>query len=151
MIGGGPAVNDGEVFFFDSAGFPAAAEFAGGGGVFGNDNHAAGFAVEAVYKVRGGAGQVQAGAADEAGVFIAFRRMANEVGGFVNEQQIRVFVNDFKKFFQARRICHARARKRSFNCGGGGETRLDFSGKFSILQGHERGENDSSGGKNPGD
>ncbi len=33
-------------------------------------------------------------AADEAGIFIAFRRMADEAGGFVDDQQIVVFVDD---------------------------------------------------------
>ncbi len=42
------AVDDGEVFFLDGAGFPDFAEFAGGFGIFGDDNDAAGFAVEAV-------------------------------------------------------------------------------------------------------
>ena len=66
MVGGGPAVDEGEVFFRDGAGFPSAAEFAGGGGVFGNDDHAARFAVETVDEVGRGAGQMQAGATDEA-------------------------------------------------------------------------------------
>ena len=42
------AVDDGEVFFLDGAGFPDFAEFAGGHGIFGDDDDAAGFAVEAV-------------------------------------------------------------------------------------------------------
>ena len=97
VIGGGPAVDDGEIFFFDGAGFPTAAEFAGGGGVFGNDDHAAGFAVEPVYEVGRGAGQVQAGAADEAGVFVTLGGMADEVGGLVDDQQVGIFKEDFKE------------------------------------------------------
>lgn len=97
VIGGGPAVDDGEVFFFDGAGFPTAAEFAGGGGVFGDDDHAAGFAVETVYEVGRGAGQVKAGAADEAGIFIALGGMADEVGGFVDDEEVGIFKEDFKE------------------------------------------------------
>lgn len=42
------AVDDGEVFFLDGAGFPDFAQFAGGFGIFGNEDDPAGFAVEAV-------------------------------------------------------------------------------------------------------
>jgi len=42
------AVNNGEVFFLDGAGLPDFAEFTGGFGIFGDENDAAGFAVEAV-------------------------------------------------------------------------------------------------------
>ena len=42
------AVDDGEIFFFDGAGFPDFSEFAGDFGIFGDEDDAAGFAVEAV-------------------------------------------------------------------------------------------------------
>ena len=42
------AVDDGEVFLLDGAGFPDFAQLAGGFGIFGDDDNAAGFAVEAV-------------------------------------------------------------------------------------------------------
>ena len=42
------AVNDGKVFFLDGTGFPDFAEFAGNFGIFGDNDDAAGFAVEAV-------------------------------------------------------------------------------------------------------
>ena len=42
------AVDDGEEFLLDSAGFEDFAEFAGGFGIFGDEDDAAGFAVEAV-------------------------------------------------------------------------------------------------------
>ena len=42
------AVDDGEVFFLDGAGFPDFAEFAGDFGIFGDEDDAAGFTVEAV-------------------------------------------------------------------------------------------------------
>ena len=42
------AVDDGEIFLLDGAGFPDFSEFAGGFGIFGDENDAAGFAVEAV-------------------------------------------------------------------------------------------------------
>ena len=41
-------MDDGEIFLLNGAGFPDFAEFAGGRGIFGDDDDAAGFAVEAV-------------------------------------------------------------------------------------------------------
>ena len=41
-------VDDGEIFFLDGAGFPDFPEFAGDFGIFGDEDDAAGFAVEAV-------------------------------------------------------------------------------------------------------
>ena len=48
MVAGHEAVDDGEVFFLDGTGFPDFAEFTGGFRIPGDDNNAAGFAVEAV-------------------------------------------------------------------------------------------------------
>ena len=48
VVGAHVAVNDGEVFLLDGAGFEKLAKFAGGLGIFGDENDAAGFAVEAV-------------------------------------------------------------------------------------------------------
>ena len=42
------AMNDGEIFLLDGAGFPDFAQLAGGPGIFGDEDDAAGFAVEAV-------------------------------------------------------------------------------------------------------
>ncbi len=77
------AMNDGKVFLLHGAGLENFTQFAGGPGIFGDEDDAAGFAVEAVDEVgrdgnrltpirspaSGGAGifQVQADAADEAG------------------------------------------------------------------------------------
>jgi hypothetical protein len=78
------AVDYGQIFFYDGAGFPEFAELAGGGGVFCDDGDAAGFAIESVDDVGGGVGtEIQADTRDEAGVLIAFCGMADEVGGFV--------------------------------------------------------------------
>jgi hypothetical protein len=46
------AVNDGEVFLLDGAGFPDFAQLAGDFGIFGDEDDAAGFAVEAVDQTR---------------------------------------------------------------------------------------------------
>ncbi len=60
----------------DGAGFPEFAEFAGGGGGLGGERDAAGFAVEAVDQMPGGAGaEVEAEAADEAGIGVALGGM----------------------------------------------------------------------------
>ena len=45
------AVDEGEVFFLHEAGFPDLGEFAGGDGIFGEEDEAGGFAVEAVDQV----------------------------------------------------------------------------------------------------
>ena len=42
------AVDDGEVFFLDGTGFPDFSQLAGDFGIFGDEDDAAGFAVEAV-------------------------------------------------------------------------------------------------------
>ena len=113
------AVDDGQIFFLNTPGFPDLAEFAGGGGILGDDHEAGGFAVQTVDEVRGCwllvAGcwfldgihlttgiriQVEAGAADEAGVFVAFGGMADEVGRLVNDEQVGVLVDDGEQFFQ---------------------------------------------------
>ena len=46
--------------------------------------------------------QIKAGAADEAGKFITFGRMTDEARRFVDDQQVRVFVDDVEQVFQAR-------------------------------------------------
>jgi hypothetical protein len=42
--------------------------------------------------------------ADEAGVFVAFGRMTNQISGFVDDEQVGVFINDIEQFFQTRKI-----------------------------------------------
>jgi hypothetical protein len=44
---------------------------------------------------------MDAGAADEAGIFVAFGRMTDEVGGFVDDEEVGILVDDGKQFFQA--------------------------------------------------
>ena len=91
------AVDDGQVFLGDGAGFPDFPEFARDPGIFGKQDHAARFPIKTVHQVRrGGIFQINPRAADEAGVFIALGGMANEAGGFVDNQQVVVFVDDFK-------------------------------------------------------
>jgi hypothetical protein len=100
------AVDDGEVFLLDGAGFPDFAEFAGDNGIFGDEDDTAGFAVEAVdqmsrkLRVEGCRLQIEAGAADEAGKFIAFGGMTNQSRRFVDGQQVSVFVDDVEQFVQ---------------------------------------------------
>lgn len=50
--------------------------------------------------------QMQAHAANEAGQFAVLAGMADEAGGFVENQQIFVFVDDVEEFFQVRESCH---------------------------------------------
>src|SRR5471032_1969425 len=42
---------------------------------------------------------MQPRAADQAGHLAVFRRMADQPGGFVDDEQVGVLKNDFKKFF----------------------------------------------------
>ena len=46
------AVDDGEIFLLDGAVLQDFSQLAGGGGIFGDDDDAAGFAVEPVHQVR---------------------------------------------------------------------------------------------------
>jgi hypothetical protein len=52
VVIGDMAVDDGKVFLPDDAGFPDASELAGDGGIFCDNDDAAGFAVEAVDQMR---------------------------------------------------------------------------------------------------
>ena len=47
--------------------------------------------------------QIDPGAADEAGIFVALGRVADEVGRLVDDEEVGVFVDDGKQFFQARK------------------------------------------------
>ena len=97
------AVDDGGILFLHVALFPKLPQLARGGVGLGDDGHAAGFAVETINHVRMRlAAQMQAHPANETRHFAVLARMADQVGGFVDHQQFRVFVDDFKKFFQRR-------------------------------------------------
>ena len=48
LLCGDVTVDNGEVFFYDTARLPDFTELAGGGGIFGEQHDAAGFAVQAV-------------------------------------------------------------------------------------------------------
>jgi hypothetical protein len=94
------AVDDGQIFFFDGAAFENFSQYARGFGIFGDDDHAAGLAVEPVDQMRLRAtSQMQPRTADQAGQLAVLRRMTDEPGGLVDDQQVGVLKNDFKKFF----------------------------------------------------
>ena len=90
------AVDDGDVFFSHGPVFPQLAQFAGGGGVLGHDGNAAGFAVEAVDQA-GFCAQIEARAADQAGKLAVLGGMANQAGGFVDDQQVGVLVENVEQ------------------------------------------------------
>ena len=54
---------------------------------------------------------MEAGAADEAGEFIALGGMTNQSRRFVDDEQAGVFVEDGEQFFQTRRILTAKDAK----------------------------------------
>src|ERR1035441_8378518 len=94
------AVNDGAVFFLHGARFPDFPQLARCRGIFGDDDEAGSFAVEAMNQIRllVGSGWVPAEinprAADEAGVFVALRWVADKIRRLVDYEQVGVFVND---------------------------------------------------------
>jgi hypothetical protein len=110
------AVDDGEIFFLEKAVFKGFSEFTGGRGIFGNENNATGFAIEAVDQIGSGVwrvgsgfrgrgsrfpgpgvgGQIEPGAADEAGHLTVLGGMADKTGGFVDDEQVGVFKNDIE-------------------------------------------------------
>ena len=44
--------------------------------------------------------QMQAHTTDQTGVLVAFRRMTDKVGGFIDDEQLVVFVEDVEKLVQ---------------------------------------------------
>jgi hypothetical protein len=99
------AMHYGKIFFLNEAVFQGFAERAGGLRIFRDQNHAAGFAVEAVDQIRleawglSAGGQMQTGAADEAGRLAVLGGMTDQAGGFVDREQVGIFKNDLKKLF----------------------------------------------------
>ena len=93
------AVDNGQIFFFDRAAFPKFAQLPRGGRVFCSKNHAAGFAVEPVDQVRLPCrAQIKARPADQARPVVALGGMADQAGGLVDDQQVRILENDIKEF-----------------------------------------------------
>jgi hypothetical protein len=79
------------------------AELFGGGIGLGDEHESAGLAVEAVDEVRIDAfTQMDTHAADEAGVDVALRGVADEVGGFVEDEEFVVLVDDFEEAVRGR-------------------------------------------------
>jgi hypothetical protein len=94
------AVDDGQIFFFNRAAFENFSQFARDLGIFRNYDHAAGFAVKAIDQMRlRRSSKMQTRAANQTRHLAVLGRMADEAGGFVDDQQVGVLKNDFKKFF----------------------------------------------------
>ena len=124
-------MNDREIFLFNCAALENFSKFAGHDRTFGDDDHAAGFAVKTIHEMRmakrgwrmedGGPDrgfrrvsgrtdlQMQTDPADEAGHFAVLGGMTNQVGGFVHHQQLVVLVNDFEQFFHFRHLSSVQA------------------------------------------
>ena len=119
---GDVAVDDGQIFLLHGAGFPDFAQFAGSLRIFGDEHQSGGFAVQAVDQMWLLVGrtstrqscwlpvEIYPGTADEAGVFIALGRMANEVGRLVDDEQVGVLVDDGEQFFQTAGLNHGWTR-----------------------------------------
>ena len=112
-------MDNGQIFLLDGAGLPDFAQFTGGFGIFSNEDEAGGLAIEPVNQIRRGGRmrnggwrgvkqtltlQIDTGTADEAGILIALRRMTDEIGRFVDDEQVGVFVDDGEQFFQTLKI-----------------------------------------------
>ena len=93
------AVDNRKIFFVNGAGFPEFAEAHSGFEVFGNDDDAACFAIEAVDEMSFLVAQVEANTADEAGINVAFGRVTNEPRRFVDDEEIIVFGDDIEEMF----------------------------------------------------
>src|SRR5665213_950437 len=92
-------MDNGEVFFGDGMLFPQFAKLAGSGGVFGDNDDAAGFAIETVNQAGSASrAEMEPRPANQAGPFIPFGGMTDQAGGFVDDQQVRVLENDLAEF-----------------------------------------------------
>ena len=92
------AVDDGKVFLFDRAAFENFSKFAGSRGIFRDQNNAAGFTIQAVDKVRRGRAprQMQSCATDQTGHLTVLRRVTDQSGRFLDDQQVGVLVDDIE-------------------------------------------------------
>jgi hypothetical protein len=87
------AVNNGEVGFGDFSILPKAPQFAGGLTGLGHDHDSAGFTVQPIdVMLLAFRSEVEAYPADQAGILIAFRRVAYQAGRFVDDQQIGILM-----------------------------------------------------------
>ena len=92
-------VNDREVLLVDRTSFPEFAQAHPSLELFGDDNDAACFAIETIDEMSLRVSQVEANAADQAGVNVSFGRVTDKSGGFVDDEEIFVFGDDIKKMF----------------------------------------------------
>ena len=88
------AVHDRFVRFFHGAALPKLPQFLRCLVALGEQHNASGLAVESVDHVGGRLAKVQPHTADQAAVFVALGRVANQVGRLVHCEQLVVLVND---------------------------------------------------------
>jgi len=104
------AVNNGEILLGHTARFPDLAQFTGHFGGFGKQDNPTGFTVQTMNQMRRDGGfKMEPCATDQAGIFVALGGMTHETGWLVDHQQVGIFVNDFKQFFQAAKSATPRA------------------------------------------
>jgi hypothetical protein len=103
------AVDDGEIFFFHGAAFENFPKLARDGRIFCDENYTTGFTIKTIHQMRlRGTSQMQSRAANQAGHLAVFRRMADESGRFVDDEQFIVFKNNVEKFFH---FCNLSSRQ----------------------------------------
>lgn len=94
-------VDDGGVFLLYRARFPKFSQLTRYRRVLCHHRHTARFAIQSVHHMWFGIrAEMQPDATDEAGVNVAFGRMADQVSGLVDDQQVGVLVDDVEKLVQ---------------------------------------------------
>jgi len=94
-------MHDRQILFPHVAGFPDFAQFARGLDLFRDQHHSAGFAVEPVDHLRmDRLTDMEANLTDQTRILVALGWMTNQPRRFVDDQQIRVLVNDTKQFIR---------------------------------------------------
>ena len=96
-------MNDCDVFLLHHARFPKPSQLTRHRCALRHQCHATGFAIKAVDQMRLGISpKIQSHATDEAGIFVPFGWMTDEIRRFVDDQQLCVLVNDVEKLVQVK-------------------------------------------------
>jgi hypothetical protein len=93
------AVGNCEILFVDGAGFPKHSQMESRLPVFRDYHDSAGFPVKPIDQVSLGVPQIKADATDQAGINVAFGRMADQARRFIDDQKVVVFGDDVEEMF----------------------------------------------------
>jgi len=116
---GDATMHDGKIFFSYRAAFPDFSQQPGRLGMFRQQNHPAGFAIQSIDQMNaGGPVAMQSDPADETGKLVTLRRMAHEAGRLVDHEQVCIFKNNVTEFFHAAQTRHRGAGPHRRKIGG---------------------------------